>query len=131
MILSEALAHHRAALSASLRAEYGIRLSDRTESWFDVADYVAWLPAGSPLWVSLGGPAALTPEAEQLRWVDYRLRMLWWGKTEDGKSGRNRPAPPTKVEWAHERTAKVAERTQRVTAWQRRQALRNPSNTDD
>lgn len=59
-----------------------------------------------------------------LRWVDYRLRLLYWAKTEDAKNGRNRPVPPPKLKYARERAADDAALTAKASAWERRQALR-------
>lgn len=107
MILSSVLAHHEGALRASLRAVYGIDLREARATMLatDLADLVAWLPAGCALWLDVGGPASLTVEAHELRAIEYRLRVLAWLQSKDGSDGKNRPTPPEPIKWAHERRA--------------------------
>lgn len=124
MILSEALCRHRPALRASLRAEYMIDLRTPGVGWDDAADLVAWLPAGAALWASMGGPASVSMETEILRWVDYRLKVLAWQPTKDGREGRNQPKPPQKLKAARERDAEADQVSARAAAWQRRQEMR-------
>lgn len=124
MILSVALVRHRAALRAALRAEYGINLRTPGIGWDEGSDLVAWLPAGSALWQSMGGPTSVTMETELLRWVDYRLRLLAWQPTKDGREGRNQPKPPVKLKQRAEREAEDDKTSARAAAWQRRQELR-------
>lgn len=124
MILSDALCRHRDALRASLRAEYRLDLSSPDIPWFDVADLVAWLPAGSALWVSYGGPTSVSVEAELLRWIDYRLRVLVWSKTKDAKDGRGAPTPPKKLKLAKERDEADVRTSVQAAAYARRQEIR-------
>lgn len=124
MILSEALRRHRGAMRASLRAEYGIDLRNPGIGWDDAADLVAWLPPASALWVSFGGPMTVSVEAEILRWLDYRLKVLAWQPTKDGHEGRNQPSPPKKIKAARERDVEDEKTSARAAAWQRRQELR-------
>ena len=93
----------------------------------DLADLVAWLPAGSALWMAVGGPAALTAEAHELRAIEFRLRELGWMKSKDAQSGRNRPKPPDPVPFAHERRAEDVVMSRKSEAHLRRQAMRGAS----
>lgn len=90
----------------------------------DLADLVVWLPAGAPLWASIGGPASITVESEELRWLDYRLRVLAWLKTDDGAKGRNQPPAPKRLKYASERDAEAEAVDAKQSAWARRQELR-------
>ena len=103
---------------------YQIDLRKPGVSLPDLADLVIWLPAGCALWLAMGGPASLSPESEQLRTLDYRLRILSWQQTKDGSDGRNQPKPPERVKWAHERAAEAMAVDEKSSAWARRQALR-------
>lgn len=101
LILSEGYSRHESALRASLRAEYQIR-DIRRESVVDLADLVAWLPAGCAFWRSVGGPLSLTEQAHSLRMIDYRLQVLVWSKTKDAEHNRNHPTPPEPIPYAGE-----------------------------
>ena len=92
-MLVGALHEHEGALRASLRAEYGIDLRNPGMNILDLADMVGGLPPGCALWRSVGGPMAYSPEAQLLVAVEYRLHVLQWFKTKDGKDGRNPPKP--------------------------------------
>jgi len=122
MLLATALTHHEGALRASLMAEYGLRLGE-VRGWpaSEVADLVAWLPAGCAFWQDFGGPAALTLEASQLRRVVYWLRVLDY--RERGSKGE-RPQPDPDPPYAHERRAQEDVTSRKARAFQRRQQAR-------
>ena len=121
-MLSVALAHHAGALRASLAAVYGIR-DYRECTPTELADFVAWLPQGSALWRSFGGPAALTVEQHELRRVTFMLRVLDF--RERGSKGE-KPKPDPDPQYAHEKRAKKDAMTRKAAAYQRRQARAIP-----
>lgn len=122
--LAAAWGSHRAALRAALRAEYQINLSAPGVTLLELADLVVWLPAGCALWQSMGGPASISLETEQLRWVIFRLEALAWMQTKDAKDGRNKPSPPQKLLYESEREEIAAKDAAKGSAWQRRNAKR-------
>jgi hypothetical protein len=107
-----------------MRTSYGIDIAAPGMPLGELADHVMWLPAGCPLWQSMGGPASVTMEAELLRWIDYRLRVLAWQNTKDAKDGRNPPAPPAPLRFKGEVDEVAARAAAKGSAWARRQALR-------
>lgn len=59
-----------------------------------------------------------------MRWLDYRLKVLAWQPTADGRAGRNQPAPPKKLKYASEQKQESQVQNAKASAWERRQALR-------
>lgn len=74
----------------------------RQERLSDLADMVAWLPAGCAFWRSVGGPMSLSEGDHLARLIDYRLRLLVWMKTEDAQHKRNQPKPPEQIPYSGE-----------------------------
>lgn len=110
-------------MRASLSSEYQIELDELLTDpdavdWDAIADKVAWLPPGSALWRSIGGPAALSMETAALLQVEFRLRVLDWRMR--GSKG-TQPKPPTPPEWAHERAAREGRAARKAEAFLRRQ----------
>lgn len=87
----------------------------------DLVDLVTWLPAGSPLWVSFGGPASLSVEAHQMRAIEFRLRELEW-ITAGGKGAR--PQPPEPPKYAHERVLQQTAMNRKAQAFLARERAR-------
>lgn len=119
--MSEALTHHRGALRASLKAEYGINLRGHGLTLVELADLVAWLPAGCALWVSIGGPLGWSHEATLLNEVEFRLRVLAWQGTADGSKNHNQPVRVEPPKYAHEREQEAQALAGKADAWERRQ----------
>lgn len=109
-------------MRASLRVEYQIT-DMRAESVLELADLVAWLPPGSPLWRAYGGPMAQSAELAKLVEIEFRLRELSWMQSKDGAAGRNRPKPPEAPKYAREREAEEAEAMRKAEWWQRHHSL--------
>lgn len=108
------------ALRASLRAEYGVDLRDPGMGVLDLADLAANLPHGCALYRAAGGPAAWSDEIHMLAAVEFRLRVLAWQKTKDGKNGTKVPEPMTPPPTAHEKQAKADKAASRREAYLRR-----------
>lgn len=121
MLLAEALNGHRGALLASFRTVYQLPIVGHGLTLTEFADLVAWLPAGSQLWKSMGGPAAWSDEAHMLSRVEYQLRILDWRKTKAGQEGRNAPKPLPTPPYAHEKRVEDEVTESRAEAWRRRQ----------
>jgi hypothetical protein len=85
----------------------------------DLADLTLWLPPGSALWISVGGPMALSTDQRLLNTIEFRLRVLDWRKTKGTK-----PTLPADPPYAHERAAKVETIRRKADAYLRRQAKR-------
>ena len=100
MLLVESYLKYRAALRASLRAEYGVALG--ALGVIETCDLVAWLPPGSALWRATGGPMSIGFSDHTLRMIDYRLQILAWMQTEDATKNRNKPKLPEAVPYANE-----------------------------
>lgn len=107
-------------LRAAMRAEYGVDLSDPGMSLLDLADLAANLPLGCALYRAAGGPAAWSDEVHMLAAVEFRLRVLAWQKTEDGKRNRNQPKPLEPPKSAHEKQAEERELSRRAQAYLKR-----------
>lgn len=107
-------------LRAAMRAEYGVDLRDPGMSLRDLADLAANLPLGCALYRAAGGPAAWSDEVHMLAAVEFRLRVLAWQKTEDGKRNRNQPKPLEPPKSAHEKQAEERELSRRAQAYLRR-----------
>jgi hypothetical protein len=88
-------------------------------SMSDLADLTLWLPPGAALWISVGGPMALSTDQRLLNTVEFRLRVLDWRKTKGTK-----PEPPAVPPYAHERAEKVSTIRRKADAYLRRQAKR-------
>ncbi|WP_300268620.1 hypothetical protein [Microbacterium sp.] len=91
-----------------MRAEYGIDLREvletRSMPLQDLVDLVAWIPAGSAVWQSFGGPAAVSEAVAMLRAVDFSVRVLDYHAGRHGKG--KKPEPPKPPAYAHERRAR-------------------------
>jgi len=124
-MLAGALAYHRGALRASLRAEYQGDLDDPRMGAWALADLVNWLPAGCALWRSTGGPAAWTVEEHWHARVELRLRELLWSKTEDGKANRNAPEITPYPRYAHEQRDEEQRLMTRAQRWRQKQMERH------
>lgn len=94
-MLAEGLRDHRAALSASLWAEYRIDLESPSVGLWRLAELVACLPAGCAFWRSVGGPLAWSTELHMLAAIEFRVRVLEWqnagGKGEKPKAVQHPP----------------------------------------
>jgi hypothetical protein len=88
-------------------------------SMADLADLTLWLPLGCALWISVGGPRALSSDQRLLSEIDFRLRVLDYRKTKGTK-----PVPRADPPYAHERAAKVDTIRRKADAYLRRQAKR-------
>jgi len=77
-------------------------------------------PPGCALFRAAGGPMAWTQEMHMLAAVEFRLRVLAWQKTEDAKSGRNKPTPIDPPKSAHEVDAEQRELSRRAQAFLKR-----------
>lgn len=78
-----------------------------------------WLPPGSPLWVSVGGPMAWPADVRALNEIEFRLRVLDWRQTK-GTQPKPKPEPP----YAHERASEAAVHQRKAAAHMRRQAMK-------
>lgn len=113
-------------MRASLQAVYGIRLAAvRTQMGaLELADLVAFLPDGCALWQSVGGNRAWSPETHLLNLVEFRLRVLDWRDTKDGRDGKNQPKLHKPPPLAHEKQAEETQQSTRAAAWEARQRRR-------
>lgn len=92
-MLADGLRSHRSALSASLWATYGVRLSSALEGDLrpqELADLTMELPAGCAFWQSVGGPMAWTAEMHLLAAIEYRLQA----SNYQGRGARPKPFKP-------------------------------------
>lgn len=121
MLLVESHLKYRAALRASLRAEYGVGIGDL--GVIETCDLVAWLPPGSALWRATGGPMSVGFSDHTLRVIDYRLQVLAWMQTEDAKKRRNQPKPPEPLPYASEARGVEAHAERQAAARRRRSAI--------
>ena len=87
----------------------------------DLADLVVWLPAGCALWLSVGGPAALSDVRREARMIEFRLRELLWLQAGGKKAGRH-PQPPEEPAFAHEKAVDESVEARKAAAHMRRQA---------
>lgn len=108
------------ALRASLRAEYGVDLRDPGMTALDLADLAANLPPGCALFRATGGDMAWSFETHMLAHVEFRLRVLAWQKTEDGKHGRNKPEPIKAPSSVYEKQAEEKRLSARAQAYLKR-----------
>lgn len=106
----------------SVRAEYGVDV--RSVGLMELADMVAWLPAGCAFWRSVGGPLSLTVSEESFRWVEYRLQVLAWLQSADAEKKRNHPKPPERIPYSGEAKSEEAHAERQASARRRREAVR-------
>lgn len=109
-MLAGAFVYYESALRASLRAVYGVNLSNPGMPFTDLADLTAHLPPGCALWRATGGPLAWSDEVAALHGVTYGLAVLAWQNGSREKS--KYPKPPEPPPLAHE----VEERKNREMA---------------
>lgn len=119
-MLVECIALYGPALKASFFATY--RFAYDSVPPLEAADLTAWLPEGSPLWRATGGPLSITGPERELRMVDYRLQVLAWLQTKDGREGKNQPKPPKAIPYAGEVAVEEAHAERQARARQRRSA---------
>lgn len=86
----------------------------------ELADLVAWLPAGSVLWQATGGPMARSREEQALLLVDLRLRQTMW--LRGGKKGTE-PKYPDPPADAAERRKQAEATTRRAERYARRHGM--------
>lgn len=113
-----------------MRAEYRVDLREPGMNAADLADLVAWLPPGAPLWRAVGGALAWSPVEHVGALIVHGLDRLEWRQTEDGAKGRNPPdpiSPPPLAGEANQAEAKTAHKA-RIHA--ERQARRSREVTD-
>ena len=84
----------------------------------DLADLVAYLPAGSVFWIDFGGPAALSVDVRAAREIIFLLRVLSY-QMSDGKGQQPRPYP--EPPYAHERASEANRMSKKAAAFMRRQ----------
>lgn len=118
-MLADALHNHRGALRASLMEVYGLRLDDALEDVLELADLMAWLPAGCALWRAFGGPAAISEEVHAIQMLDYSVRVLDYHAGRQGKG--KKPQPPKTPPFAHEKRAEDAKVRRKAEALVKRQ----------
>lgn len=117
-----AYAHHRDALRAALRATYTLNLSAPDVTLTELADLVGWLPGGSVLWQSMGGPFARSREEQALLLVDLRIRQqMYLAGGKHGPKPEYPPPPPL----ASERRAETEATARKAAAYARRNAARS------
>jgi hypothetical protein len=86
----------------------------------ELADYVANLSPGCALWRATGGPLAWSDETHMLAAVEFRLRVLAWQKSEDGRKNRNQPKPINPPESVYKKRAQQQRVASKAEAFQRR-----------
>lgn len=116
------MACHEGALIASLRAIYGIDYRSHGLSAQDLAHLVMWLPPGSALWISVGGPLAWSTDQRALNAIEFRLKVLDWRQTKSGSQPKPTPDPP----YAQERAAKITAINRKADAYLRRHGKAKP-----
>lgn len=93
-MLVEAVVEYRGPLSASLLAEYGVRLSAPNVDALELADLVVHLPPGCAFWRAWGGEMARSVEEQALLTVEFRLReMMHQEYRNNGGKGGQKPEP--------------------------------------
>lgn len=117
-MLAILLRHHEGALRASLMMTYGIDLDAALDMPLTTAEYVAWLPAGSPLWKAFGGPAAISDQERAIQMLDYSVRVVDF-HLRKGKGSK--PQPPKAPPYAHEARAVDAKTRRKAQALLERQ----------
>lgn len=120
-MLVECVALYEPALKASFYATY--RFGYEAVDPLEAADLTAWLPEGCPLWRAVGGPLSITAVERELQITNYRLSVLAWMQTKDGRDGRNHPKPPKVPPYAGEVALEEAHAQRQARARQRRQQL--------
>lgn len=120
MMLVECVALHGPALRASFYAVYGF--DHETVAPLEAADLAVWMPEGSALWRAVGGPLSVTGVEREMQISNYRLAVLAWMQTEDGRAGRNHPKPPKAPPYAGEAAVETAHAQRQAAARKRRVA---------
>lgn len=87
-------------MRASLMLSYGVDLDEARHEPLKLSDLAAWLPAGSPVWRSFGGPAAISDEVRAMQMLDYTTRVVDFHLVK-GKG--KKPQPPKTPPYAHEK----------------------------
>lgn len=105
-------------MRASLRATYGVDLSNPGVAVTELAELTMWLPPGSPLWVSIGGPRTWSAEQRVLNMIEFRLRVLDWRQAKGA-----RPEPLADPPYAAERVSKEQTEDRKIEAYRRRHNL--------
>jgi len=118
------LADHRSALRASLRAEYQLDLDRHDLTPTELADLAVWLPSGSAVWRSMGGPAAWSQETAMLVNLEQTVRAFNWMFTEDGKHRRNYPEPLEPPKFYQDEKAEQLRLERRIEKFKVRHMLR-------
>lgn len=124
-MLVDGLRSYRSALSASLWATYGLRLSDALAGSVrasELADLTAELPAGCAFWQAVGGPLAWTPEMHLLARIEYAQRVTVWQSS--GKGAKPKPSQPPP--YAGQLRADEARMQEKAERWQARQEATRP-----
>ena len=85
---------------------------------FDLADLVAWFPAGCAFWRSVGGPASWSPEERALYGLDFQVRVLDYRMRQ---SKGEKPKPYPEPEYASQRRAESQKQNRKAAAYLRRQ----------
>lgn len=91
----------------------------------DLADLVAWLPPGSPLWRAVGGQLAWSTVEHVGALIVHGLDRLEWRQTEDGSKGRNPPDPISPPPLAGETNEVEAKTAHKARLHAERQARRS------
>lgn len=97
---------------------YSIDLETAMEEPSNLAELVAWLPPGSPVWRSFGGPAAISDEVRAIQMLDYTTRVVDFHLVK-GKG--KKPQPPKTPPYAHEKRSEDARVRRKAEALVQRQ----------
>lgn len=97
---------------------YHLDLDEALSEPLKVADLAAWLPPGSPVWRSFGGPAAVSDEQRATQMLDYSVRVVDF-HVRKGKGMK--PQPPKNPPYAHEKRSEDAKVRRKAEALVRRQ----------
>lgn len=75
---------------------YGMALGDVLAGaipiW-EAAELTDYLPDGCTYWQEVGGYRAWTRDQQLQAAVEFQIRINTWLQSEDGSTGKNRPAP--------------------------------------
>lgn len=122
MSLAGILHHYKGPLRASLLSEYGTHLDQHGLSILVLSDLTTNLPPGCALWRAIGGPDAWSAEMHLLNHIEWRLQILDWRQTKNGREGRNAPKLSKPPAYASEKSPDNAHTERQAAAYQRRQA---------